>query len=91
MQFYNHPNFNVMSQRNSSVLFFHEATKQTMKVSQVMMKLQVLVTSVLNFFLLRRTKLKVSQMMILKVLVTHIRTGRPKDETQSHGHIGLKT
>ena len=91
MQFYNHPNFNVMSQRNSSVLIFHEATKQTMKVSQVMMKLQVLVTSVLNFFLLLRMKLKVSQMMILKVLVTYIRTGRPKVETQSPGHIGLKT
>ena len=91
MQFYNHPKFNVMSQKTSSVLIFHEATKQTMKVSQVMMKLQVLVTSVLDFFLLLRTKLKVSQMMILKVLVTYIRTGRPKDETQSPGRIGLKT
>ena len=30
MQLYNHPNFNVMSQRNSSVLNLHEATKQTM-------------------------------------------------------------
>ena len=52
MQFYNHPKFNVMSQKNSSVLFFHEATKQTMKVSQAMMKLQALVTSVLNIFMI---------------------------------------
>ena len=71
MQFYNHPNFNVMSQRNSSVLIFHEATKQTMKVSQVMMKLQVLVTSVLNFFSSSSNEIE----------------SVSNDDTQSPGHI----
>ena len=71
MQFYNHPKFNVMSQKNSSVLFFHEATKQTTKMSQVMMKLQVLVTSVLNFFSSSSNEIE----------------SVSNDDTQSPGHI----
>ena len=71
MQFYNHPKFNVMSQKNSSVLIFHEATKQTTKVSQAMMKLQVLVTSVLDFFSSSSNEIE----------------SVSNDDTQSPGHI----
>ena len=71
MQFYNHPKFNVMSQKNSSVLIFHEATKQTTKVSQAMIKLQVLVTSVFGFFSSSSNEIE----------------SVSNDDTQSPGHI----